>query len=117
MPARGFHAATKGPLKLAGRYAFLGRAKQVDSLKPQAKRQVAIFKDGAHTHGEGLTARVALPQARPGGLAVQPTDLAGVNVAAMRAHRSIRPKLGLNPFNGRVHNVAEHEKRIERSLP
>ncbi len=34
----GFHAALKRPLKLAGRYAFLGRAKQMDRLKPQAQR-------------------------------------------------------------------------------
>ena len=32
---RGFHAAANGPLKLAGGDAVLGRAKQVDRLKPQ----------------------------------------------------------------------------------
>ena len=52
----GFHAALKRPLKLAGRYAFLGRAKQMDRLKPQAQRQMAVLEDRADPHREGLAA-------------------------------------------------------------
>ena len=56
----GFHAAAERPLKLAGRYAFLGRTKQVDGLKPQMQLQVAFLKDGAEADCELLTAIAAL---------------------------------------------------------
>ena len=84
---RGFHAAAERPLKLAGRDAFLARAKQVDRLKPQPQRHVAVLEDGADTHGKGLTAGVALAQAVAGGLALKPPDLGRIGVAAMRANR------------------------------
>ena len=67
---RGFHAAIEHPLNLPGRDAFLGAAKQVDDLRPQMQRQVAIRR-GAHADRKRLFAGVALVQARTGRLAVQ----------------------------------------------
>ena len=60
---RGFHAASKHPLKLPGADAFLAGAKQVDGLQPQVQRQVTILEDRTHAHGERLAAGVALAQA------------------------------------------------------
>src|SRR5205814_7165327 len=37
---RGFHAAAKGPLHLAGAAAFLRRADQIDRLKPYPQRNM-----------------------------------------------------------------------------
>ena len=99
VPSR-LHAAAQRPLKLAGRDAFLGRAKQVDSLKPQAQRQVAVFKDGANADREGLAAGVALAQASTGRLAGQPANALGVRVLAMLADGTVRPKLGFDVLKG-----------------
>lgn len=87
---RGFHAAIEHPLNLPRRNAFFGTAKQVDDLKPQVKRQVAIFEQRAHADREGLLAGVALVQPRAGRLAVQATNALGFR--AMRTHRAVRPK-------------------------
>jgi len=50
----GLHADAQGPLKLAGRNAFLGRAKQVDRLKPEMQGAMTGLEDRAHAHGERL---------------------------------------------------------------
>ena len=92
---RGFHAHGKGALKLAGADAFLGRAHQVDRLKPVAQRRVAILKDAAHLHGERFTALVALPEANTSGLAVKATDALLIAVPAVRADGTSRPKMPL----------------------
>jgi hypothetical protein len=92
---RGFHAATQRPLKLARGVAFLRGAKQVDGLQPQAERQVAILENRTNAHRKLLTAGVALAQARTGALAVQPANLVARGLA-MRAHRSVRPKLAFD---------------------
>jgi hypothetical protein len=94
----GFHAATEHPLKLAGRHAFLAGAQQMDGLQPQPQRQMAILENGADPHGERLPAGVAFAQARPGGLASEAADALLINVAAMRANRTIRPKLAFDIF-------------------
>ena len=99
VPSR-FHAAAQRALKLAGRNTFLGRAKQVDGLKPQAQRKVAVLKDGANADRERLAAGVALAQARAGRLAGQPADALGVRVLAMRADRAVGPKLGFDVLKG-----------------
>src|SRR6185312_1919862 len=89
---RGFHAALKHPLDLAGRNAFLAGAHQVDHLKPQVKRKVAILEDGSHADGEGATASVALAKAGAAALALQPANAIRVAIPAMRANRALRPK-------------------------
>jgi hypothetical protein len=86
----GFHAALEHPLNLPSRDAFLRAAKQVNDLKPQVKRQVAILEQRAHAHREGLFAGVALVQPRTGRLAVQAANAR--RFPAMRTHRAIRPK-------------------------
>ena len=96
---RGFQAAAKHPLKLAGADALLAGAHQMNGLKPQAKRQVAVLKDAAHPHRERLAAGVALAQARARGLAGQSPDLVARRLA-MRANRTLRPKVGFDVFEG-----------------
>jgi hypothetical protein len=88
----GFHAALKHPLNLASRNALLARAHQMDGLQPEVQLQVRGLKDGPHAHGERLSARVALAQARAGSLAVQPANVF-LGRAAKRASRTIGPKL------------------------
>jgi hypothetical protein len=92
---RGFHPHAQGALKLAGADAFLGRAHQVDRLKPIAQRRMAVLEDGPHLHGEGLTALVALPEANTSGLAVEAADLLLVAVPAVRADGAGGPKMPL----------------------
>lgn len=87
----GLHAAAEGPLKLAGADTFLAAGHQVDGLKPDAQRDVAAFKNGAHADGEGLAAGVALVEAGPGGLALQRAN--PLLALAMRADRAVRPQL------------------------
>jgi hypothetical protein len=92
----GLHAAAKGPLKLAGGDTFLAAAKQVDRLKPEPQREVAILENRADTHGKGLAAGIALAQADAGSLALKASNLGAIGVLTMRANGSIRPKLCLN---------------------
>ncbi len=115
----GFHAAAKGPLKLAGADAFLGRAKQMDGLEPQPKRQMAVLKDRAHPHGEGLAALVALAQARTSGLALKAADLGRIGVTAMGANRTIRPKVRFDVLESSVFAVetVSGKYRVRHGLP
>ena len=90
----GFHAAIEHPLNLPGRNAFVGAAKQVDDLQPQMQRKVAVLKQRAHAHREGLLAGVALVQPWTGRLAVQTANAR--RFSAVRAYGAIRPKPRLN---------------------
>src|SRR4051812_20175613 len=95
MPS-GFHAAAERSLKLAGRNAFLGRAKQMDRLKPEPQRQMAILENRANPNREWLAAGIALAETGARGFALKPPDLAGIGIAAMRASQAIGPKLGFD---------------------
>ncbi len=99
---RGFHAAAEHPLKLARRNTFLRRAKQMDGLQPQPQGKVAILENRTDAHRELFTARIALIEARLlyaigmflAWLRAHTFELADmVRAAAMRAHRTVRPKL------------------------
>lgn len=82
------------PVQLVRAHAFLGTGNQDDRLQPHMHLDVARFKDGPDLHGEWLAAVVALPDAYPGGLALQ---LAGVaDHAALGADRAFRPETGLD---------------------
>jgi hypothetical protein len=96
----GFHAAFEHALNLAGADPLLAGAHQVDDLQPQMQRQVAVLEDGPHPYREGLFASVALPQAHPGGLAVEPADPVAIRVPTMGARRAIGPKHRLDMSEG-----------------
>ena len=53
---------------------FLLASDELDRLKPQMQREVAVLEDGADPHGEGLPAGVALAEARTAALAGQAAD-------------------------------------------
>lgn len=97
-PSR-FHAAIEHPLNLARSDAFLGAAKQMDDLKPQMQRQMAVLKQRPHAHRERLLARVALVQSGTGRLAVKAANALGF--LTMRTYGAIRPKPRLNVCEGR----------------
>lgn len=90
----GFHAGLEHPLDLPGAHALLARAHEVDHLKPEVQRQVAILKDRAHADGKRLAAGVALAKADPA-LTSQPSNVF-FGRAAMRADRTLRPQRRLN---------------------
>src|SRR5439155_374326 len=85
---RSFHAAAQRPLKLASRDTFLAAAKQMDGLEPEPQGKVAVLKDGADPHGEGLATGVALEQPGAGRFASKPSYLAGISILAMRTDGS-----------------------------
>ena len=73
----------------------------MDCLQPQMQREVAILEDGANPNGEWLTAAVAFVEAGTSGFAAQATNLGWLLPRlAMRAYRTVGPKLGLNIFKG-----------------
>jgi hypothetical protein len=90
----GFHAAIKHPLNLASGDTFLARAKQVNDLKPEMQREMAVLENRSHANREGLLARVALVKASAGGLAVQAANAR--RFTAMGARRAARPKRGFH---------------------
>jgi len=92
----GLHAAIEGPLDLPGADPLLAATDQLDGLEPQMQREVAVLENRADADGEGLAAGVALPQARTAALAGQAADGLAVAIAAMRANRAFRPKVGLD---------------------
>ena len=87
---RGFQAAVEGPPKLAGADALLRRGQQVDRLEPYPHRDVAHLEDRSDLDVERLAAGIALVEADPRGLALQPADMF-LRRAAMRARRTIGP--------------------------
>lgn len=85
-------------MKLAGANALLAGRYQVDGLKPEAHRNVAGLKHGAHADSEGLAAPVAFVEPYAGRLTPQGAD-AG-RAAAVLAHGAIWPQLGLDVGKG-----------------
>jgi hypothetical protein len=92
----GFHAAIEGPLNLAGADALLAGGDELDRLKPQMQREMAVLEDAADPHGEGLAAGVALSQAGTAALAGQAADALFIAIAAMGANRAFRPQVSLD---------------------
>ena len=86
-----FHAATERPLKLAGRDPLLGRAHEVERLKPNVQRDVAGLEDASHSDGKLFPAGIALVQAGARCFPVQFADPIGF--PAMVADRTIGPEL------------------------
>jgi hypothetical protein len=115
---RGFHAAAQGPLKLAGRVAFLAGTKQVDGLQPKPQAEVAILENGADPNRKLLAAGVALTQARAAGFASQAPDFVA-SCLAMRADRAIRPKPGFDVLESGFFGVemGAGKNRFSHDLP
>jgi hypothetical protein len=90
----GFHAAAECALELAGADPLLAAAHQVDSLQPDAERDMAALEHSAHADRERLPARIALVKPGPGGLALQFPDARCF--AAMVADRAVGPQLALD---------------------
>jgi hypothetical protein len=113
----GFHAALKHALDLAGGDALLAGAHQVDDLKPKVQRQVRRLENGAHAHGEGLAALIALIETLAGGLSGQFLNPLTIAIAAMMANRAVRPKARLNVSEGFVFvlKVRSIENRVSHS--
>jgi hypothetical protein len=92
----GFHAASKDALDLISRDALLAGAHQMDDLQPQMQQEMRGLKNGPDAHGKGLAAFLAVIKAAAGGLAFHLLDALGVNIAAMRANGTVRPKSRLD---------------------
>ena len=90
-PSGTVRAEPKGTHKLMGADALLAGGHEVKAENPLVQGNVATLHDGSDRHGEGLTAFVALIQARTVALAFHLGDAGWVQVAAMRAIRTIRP--------------------------
>jgi hypothetical protein len=88
---RSFQPALKGPLKLASANTLFRRTEQIDGLQPQPHRHVAGFENSADLNGERFAAGVALTEADPVGLSLQPADMF-LGCAAVRTNRTIRPQ-------------------------
>jgi len=91
----GFHAAIERPLHLSSADTLLALANDVDRLKPEMQRKMAILEDRADSHGEALPADVASAKSYAGRLALKASNPCRVNVAAMRANRAVRPQVRL----------------------
>jgi hypothetical protein len=61
----------------------------VHGLKPKVQRDVAILENRAHLYGKWLPALVALVDANPGAIALEPPD--APDAATMRTVRAFRP--------------------------
>jgi hypothetical protein len=57
---------------------------------------MAVLEDGPDADSEWLSASVALAETGPSGLAIQPTNLGSINVAAMRTNRAVLPKFSFD---------------------
>src|SRR6202044_295930 len=99
---RGFHAAFENALNLIGRDTFLAGAHQMNDLQPQMQRQVRRLEEGPHAHGKGLATFFAVVEAATGGFALHFLDALRVTVAAMRTNWAVRPKSGLDKFEGSI---------------
>jgi hypothetical protein len=95
---RGFHAAAKHALKLAGADAFLGGTHEIDRLQPVGHWSVAIFEYSANLYGELLAALIALAQTRARGFTSELVNPRRIAVSAMRADRTRRPQMSLYVF-------------------
>jgi hypothetical protein len=92
----GFHAAIEGPLNLASADAFLARANELNGLKPQMQRKVAILKNATYADSERLPTGVAFPQSRTAAFAIQATDPSMIGIATMRANWPVWPQISLD---------------------
>ena len=81
-------------MQLVARNTLLAASDEIHRLQPDTHRNLAVFKDGADLHGEGLAALVALPKASSGSLAFQLAD--ALHTATARADGSLRPKARFN---------------------
>jgi hypothetical protein len=90
----GLESYPKGSMKLVGAKALLGSGKQIDGLKPEAHRNMAIFKDGSNLDGKLFAADIAFIEANPSSLAAHFAD--SLFAPTMRANRAIGPYPGLN---------------------
>ena len=88
-------------VQLVAADALFGRAQQMHGLHPLVQRNVAALEDRAHAHRELLPACAALFQTvankairvfRAGLRANAIENVNTVRVAAVRAHRAVRPK-------------------------
>jgi len=94
----GFHAAIEHALDLPGRDALLAATKQVNDLEPQVERQVAILENRPDPYREVLLTGVALVEADPRRLAVQPANPG--SLATMRANRAVGPQVRFDVSEG-----------------
>jgi hypothetical protein len=92
----GFHSNAKRALELARADAFLGRTHQVDRLKPQTQRRVAVLENGADFDRKLFETLIALAKSCASCLAIQGTNLCAVAITAMRAHWTRWPKKRLH---------------------
>lgn len=89
----GFDGDAKSALQLDAADTLLAGAKQVNGLQPRLQLDMAGLEDGAHLHGEGLTAGIALVEADPGGFAAHLAD--AIRTLAMEAYWSVWPEFAL----------------------
>jgi hypothetical protein len=94
----GLHAASEGPLKLAGADAFLTAAHHVNGLQPDVQRGMTGLEQRAHADGERLATGVALVKSGAGGLALQLAD--PIRSLAVVADWTIGPKTGFDVREG-----------------
>jgi len=89
-------AFPKHPMDLTGANAFFAGAHQVNDLKPNRHRNMAVLEDGSDLDGELLATLVALAQSGPRGFAGEFMDARLIAIAAVRADWSGRPKVGFH---------------------
>src|SRR3954447_12082805 len=80
-------------MKLMTANPLLGRAQQMDGLKPLPQRDMAALENGSDLHIELPTTRRALHQANPSARTLQAVRVP--DRLTVRADRSVRPQLGL----------------------
>jgi hypothetical protein len=91
-----FHAANEHTLNLASRNALLAGAHQMNDLQPKMQGKMRGLKESPHAHSEGLATFFAVVKAIASSLARHLGDARAIYIAAMRANRSVRPKLAFD---------------------
>jgi len=86
----------QGSMKLICTYTLLRSGHEIDGLKPEPQRNVAIFKDRSHLNRERLAADIALVGSNSGAIAVHFAD--SFLASTMRADGAIRPQSRLDNF-------------------
>lgn len=101
-------------VKLMGAHALLAGAEQVNREEPLVQRNMAIRENRSDRHGELLSARLALVDARARLGTRLRRQLVRLIGAAMRAHGSRRPTPGLKELAGRtrVREVRGGDRRV-----
>src|SRR4051812_19052343 len=85
-------------VQLVRRHALFARDHKLKRQNPLVQRDVRSLEDRSYRDGELLSTAFALPQARALFLAAQ--SIRRADQAAMRADRTIGPKLRFKPFAG-----------------